>query len=273
MTGGPDSTAVPDYGQLLRQDGRGYVVLGGGQGIGRQACHALVQLGANVVVADVDQARVDQVVGELTGHAVGWVGDITGRTEMQRLVRDSRAGLGGRVHGFVDIVGMAQYGRVVDTTDEQWDWHHDIVLRHAWLAIQHFGAAMATDGGGSMVFVASVSGIGGAPMHAAYGAFKAGLINLVRSVAVELGPAGIRVNAVAPGLVWTPRLSAALGDDGLAFITANSPLGRVALPADIAAALLYLSCDLAAYVNGQTLIVDGGVSGTFAYQIPGADDQ
>ena len=116
-----------------------------------------------------------------------------------------------------------------------------------------------------MVFVASVSGITSAPSHAAYGAAKAGLMSLVRTGAVELGPQGIRVNAVAPGVVWTPRVSGYLGEEGRTRNIANTPLRRVAQPADIAAAILFLASDLAGYVTGQTLVVDGGVGAKFPY--------
>jgi NAD(P)-dependent dehydrogenase (short-subunit alcohol dehydrogenase family) len=116
-----------------------------------------------------------------------------------------------------------------------------------------------------MAFVASVSGITGAPRHAAYGAAKAGLMALVRSAAIELGPAGIRVNAVAPGVVWTPRVSAMLGEEGKQRNRDNTPLRRVALPADIASALLFLMSNLASYMSGQTLVVDGGVGAKFPY--------
>jgi NAD(P)-dependent dehydrogenase (short-subunit alcohol dehydrogenase family) len=115
--------------------------------------------------------------------------------------------------------------------------------------------------------VASVSGITSAPLHAAYGAAKAGLMSLVRTGAVELGPAGIRVNAVAPGVVWTPRIAAYLGEEGRQRNARNSPLPRVALPSDIAAALLFLSSDMSGYVNGHTLVVDGGVGAKFPYPI------
>ena len=94
------------------------------------------------------------------------------------------------------------------------------------------------------------------------------MISLVRSAAEELGPSNIRVNAVAPGVVWTPRVSALLGDAGRERNSANAPLRRVALPANIASALLFLSCDLSAYVTGQTLIVDGGVGVKFPYPMP-----
>ena len=174
----------------------------------------------------------------------------------------------GGIDGVVDIIGMSRYESLLDTEDESWDWHHDIVLRHAYHAMQYGGRALTAAGGGSMVFVASVSGIDGAPSHAAYGAAKAGLMSLVRSAAVELGPAKIRVNAVAPGVVWTPRVSAFLGEPGRERNAANAPLGRVAEPSDIAGALLFLASDLSGYVTGQTLVVDGGVSVKFGYPMP-----
>ena len=96
-------------------------------------------------------------------------------------------------------------------------------------------------------------------------------MSLVRTGAVELGPSGIRVNAVAPGVVWTPRVSAFLGDEGARATVVNTPLRRVAQPADIAAALLFLASDLAAYVTGQTLSVDGGVGAKFPYPMASCD--
>src|SRR3712207_3615037 len=121
------------------------------------------------------------------------------------------------------------------------------------------------DRGGVMTFIASVSGITSAPLHAPYGAAKAGLVSLIRTAAVELGPKGIRANGVAPGVVWTPRISALLGDKGRQGQAENAPLRRVARPADIAAATLFLSSPLASYISGQVLVVDGGVSAKFPY--------
>ncbi len=179
-------------------------------------------------------------------------------------VEAARAELG-RIHGLVDIVGMARYREALETTDEDWDWSFDMVLRHAFLFSQLAGKAMTEDGGGVMVFVASVSGITGAPRHAAYGAAKAGLMAWVRSVAVELGPSGIRVNAVAPGVVLTPRVAGYLDDRSRELQSDNAPLRRVAVPSDIASAILFLASDLSAYVTGQTLVVDGGVAAKFPY--------
>jgi NAD(P)-dependent dehydrogenase (short-subunit alcohol dehydrogenase family) len=159
---------------------------------------------------------------------------------------------------------MAKYGDAIDTPDDDWNWTFDMVLRHAYLFSQAAAHAMADDGG-CMVFIASVSGISSAPRHAAYGAAKAGLMSWVRSLAVELGPKNIRVNAVAPGVVWTPRISQILGDKGREGQSRNAPLGRVALPQDIASGILFLASDLASYVTGQTLVIDGGVGVKFPY--------
>ncbi|HSS08981.1 MAG TPA: SDR family oxidoreductase [Acidimicrobiales bacterium] len=257
-----DDTEVPDYQARLRLDGRRVVVIGAGQGIGRQASHALAQSGARLFCVDIDEGLAADIATEVGG--VPWSGDATTRDGAEQLFADAKRDLE-RIDGVVDIIGMARYAQLVDLTDEDWNWHHDIVLRHAYLAIQLGGRAMAATGGGAMAFVASVSGITGAPLHAAYGAAKAGLMALVRSAAVELGPSGIRVNAVAPGVVWTPRVSGFLGEEGRQRNNANTPLRRVALPADIASALLFLMSDLAAYVNGQTLVVDGGVGAKFPY--------
>lgn len=272
MSSGPDNISVPDFAGLFRFDGQRAVVLGAGQGMGRQVSHGFAQLGARVVVVDLEQERAAEVAAEIGDAAVPWVGDVTERSEMLRLAGDAAELLDGPVDRVVDIVGMAQYSSLIDTTDELWEWEHDICLRHAWLAMQVFGRAMAEGQGGSMAFVASVSGIAGAPQHSSYGAFKAGLMALVRSAAVELGPDGVRVNAIAPGTVWTPRVSEFLGEDGLAINVDNTPLRKVAVPADIASALLFMSSDLASYVNGQTLIVDGGVYAKFGYPMPEDED-
>ncbi len=264
-----DDTPVPDYSALLRLDGRGFVVIGAGQGIGRQTTHALAAAGARTLCVDVDAELAEEIADEVAG--VPWVGDATSRNDVAHLFADAGTALG-RIHGVVDIVGMATRYDIVDLDDETWDWQFDIVLRHAMLAMQYGGRAMSAAGAGTIVFVASVSGITSAPRHAAYGAAKAGLMSLVRTGAVELGPAGIRVNAVAPGVVWTPRVSAFLGDEGRRRNVDNTPLGRVAQPADIAAAILFLACDLSAYVTGQTLVVDGGVGAKFPYPRPPSED-
>lgn len=203
-----------------------------------------------------------EVADEVDG--IAWVCDATDREQVEKAVSGAHIALG-QIDGLADIVGMAKYLDAVETSDEDWAWTEGIVLRHAYLFGSIAGKRMAEQGGGSMVFVASVSGISSAPRHAAYGVMKAGLMSWVRSLAVELGPKGVRVNAVAPGVVWTPRISQFLGEKGRKLQAENAPLQRVAEPSDIASAILFLSSDLAGYVNGQTLVVDGGVGVKFPY--------
>jgi NAD(P)-dependent dehydrogenase (short-subunit alcohol dehydrogenase family) len=260
-----DDTPVPDYANRLRLDDRRFVVIGAGQGIGRQTAHALAANGARLLTVDVDPGLADDIAGEVGGTA--WSGDATKREDVERMFDDAVNVLGG-VDGVVDIVGISRFIDLLDLTDEEWNWHFDMSIRHAFLAMQYGAKAMAGHPG-VMVFVASVSGITSAPRHAAYGAAKAGLMSLVRTGAVELGPLGIRVNAVAPGVVWTPRVSGFLGDEGRERNNANAPLGRVALPEDIASGLLFMASDLASYVNGHTLVVDGGVGAKFPYPMDG----
>lgn len=258
-----DDSAVPDYPGLLSLESKGFVLIGAGQGIGRQTAHALAQAGARVLCVDLDAELAKEVADEVGG--IPWSGDATTRDEAVRLFGDARDALGS-LDGVVDIVGMAKYANLLDIDDELWSWHFDIVLRHAWLALQYGGKAMVEQGrGGVMVFVASVSGLSSAPLHGAYGAAKAGLVSLVKTGAVELGSHNIRINAVAPGMVWTPRVSAYLGAEGRQKNADNAPLKRVAETPDIAAAILFLASPLSGYVTGQTLVVDGGVTSKFPY--------
>ena len=260
-----DDTAVPSYPDLLKLDGRGFIVVGAGQGIGRQAAHALAQAGANLFVIDNQDALAKEIADE-TG-ATPWVADARDRGEVSNAVAEARKQLG-RIHGLVDIVGMARWGELLETSDEDWDWTFGMVLRHAFLFSQAAGKAMAEDGGGVMTFVASVSGVTSAPGHAPYGAAKAALMSWVRTIAVELGPKGIRANAVAPGGVWTPRVAKMIGEEGRKAQEPNVPLRRMAVPSDVASAILFLSSDLSAFVNGQTLVLDGGVIAKFGYTTP-----
>ena len=232
-------------------------MVGAGQGIGRQTAHAVAQAGARVFCVDVDESIAKQVADEVGGIAHAC--DARARDEVEAAVARAATELPS-IDVLVDIVGMARWSPLVETTDEDWDWTFDMVLRHAFLFAQAAGRAMTA---GSMVFVASVSGITGAPRHAAYGAAKAGLMALVRSLAIELAP--VRANAVAPGFVWTPRIAERLGDEGERAAGRGAPAGRVAYPSDIASAILFLVSDLSSYVTGQTLVVDGGVSAKFPY--------
>jgi NAD(P)-dependent dehydrogenase (short-subunit alcohol dehydrogenase family) len=252
MTTG-DSAPVPDYGRLLRLDGRGFIVVGAGQGMGRQTAHALASQGASVLCVDIDKQRAEEVAAEVGGVAM--VADACVGEQAAEIVATAEREIG-PLYGIADVVGMARYGPLVDMSDEDWDWCHDIVIRHAFLMVKHGGKVLARHGRGSIVLVASISGVSSAPYHGAYGAAKAGLISLVRTAAVELKPHEVRVNAVAPGNTATPRIMASQGRPLEELATGS--LSAHGAPSDIAAAILFLSSDLARHVTGQTLAVDGG---------------
>ncbi len=151
-------------------DNKGYIVIGAGQGMGRQTAHALSQVGAKVLCMDIEASRAEQVADEVDGEA--FVGDATQREDIEQLASTAEDLLPG-IDGFVDIIGMARWGGVLDINDEDWDWQFNMVLRHAYLASQILGRKMVAAGnGGTMVFIASVSALTAAPNHAAYGAGK-----------------------------------------------------------------------------------------------------
>ena len=253
VTGG-----VPDYLSLLRLGGRGFIVLGAGQGIGEQAAHALAQAGARVLCVDRDERLAAQIAASLPG-GVACAADVTSRLEMQRVFQTARECFG-RVQGVVDIIGVAGIKPLSEVDDDSWNRQFDIVLRHAYLAIQIGGEVMAADGGGTIAFVGSLSGHRAVPSQTAYAVSKAALHHLVRCAGVEYARRGVRINAVAPGYVRTPRLNARLDNVAWEAIGRVIPMGRPATPAEIAGPLLFLSSDLSAHMTGEVIGVDGGAS-------------
>lgn len=258
-----DDTAVPDYAGMHRLDGRNFLVLGAGQGMGRQTAHALTAVGARIACVDIDADLAHDIAAEVGGTAI--VGDVRERSDVEAMFTRAAREFG-KVDGFVDIVGIARWVALLDLADEDWDFEFNACLRHAFLAMQIGGRTMRATGGGAMAFVASISGIQSGPNHAAYAAAKAGLISLVKTGAVEFGQYGIRVNAVAPGGTLTPRIRGMLSPETEAAHNALIPMGRLNRPAEIAAALLFLVSDLSSNVTGQTLTVDGGITARYAFQ-------
>lgn len=253
-----DAKPVPEYASLLRLDGRNFIVVGAGQGMGRQSSHALSQSGARVLCVDIDEQRAKEVAAEVGG--VPFFGDVTKESEVKRMVQAASDAFGGQIHGFVDIVGIAEWFMTVDMDEEVWNRQFDICLRHGFLLSKHVGAHMIAAGTkGTMVFIASVHGLTASINHVAYGCAKAGVISLVKTLACELGPNGIRANAIAPGSILTPRMEVMLTEDRLTDAAKRIPLGRVGSPPDIASAALFLTSDLSSYITGQTLVVDGGI--------------
>jgi NAD(P)-dependent dehydrogenase (short-subunit alcohol dehydrogenase family) len=248
---------VPDYLQRARLDGRVFVVLGAGAGMGRQAVHALAQAGAQVACADQDAALAQDVADEVGGLPL--TADVTNRAGVADIFAAAEREHGA-VHGVVDVVGAADIGPLADLDDERWQHQLQIVVGHAFLVLQEGTAAVRRAGGGTITFVGSISGVRAVPQQSAYGAAKAALHHLVSCMGPELAADGVRVNAIAPGWVRTPRLEARLGAEAWATVDATIPRGSAAVPAEIAAPILFLAGDLSSYVTGQVLVADGGLT-------------
>jgi 3-oxoacyl-[acyl-carrier protein] reductase len=246
------------------------LVAGSGPGLGRSCALGLAEAGAEVACCDIDGDRAATVAGEISstgGRAVSIEADLRNSQESERAVEQVVSELGG-LDVVVDVIGEIRWGSVTDLTDDDWDYSIDAVLRHAFNLGRASARQMITQGhGGSIVAVSSVSGLASAPFHAPYGAAKAGLMSLVRSLAIELAPSGIRVNCVAPGSIATPRVTARVASAGVGargIQPSRAPLGRMGEPDEVAKVVVFLSSELASYVSGETVVVDGAATAQFA---------
>jgi 3-oxoacyl-[acyl-carrier protein] reductase len=256
--------------------GKAALVVGGGRGIGRAISLTLGSAGAAVGVVDLEPDRAHEVsaeIGHSGGRAVPLAADVRQTAEVDRVVQEARTQLGG-IDVLATVVGgqhaFATWQPMHRWTDEEWDLVVGINLRYVFLVTRAVISVMLEQGrGGSIVSVGSVSGMAGAPNHAAYGAAKAGVIHLAKSLTLEYGRHGIRVNVVSPGVVRTPATAGALSPEQDASMAEKIPLGRAGVPEDIAKAVLFFASPLADYVSGQVLAVDGGVTARFPLPVPG----
>src|SRR5579875_3153406 len=225
--------------------GRVALVTGGASGIGAATARALAQEGARVVVVDIDRERGAAVAAACGGELA--VADVADAAALAATVARAAA-----AHGRLDVL--------VSNALAAWERTLAVTLTPAFTALR--AALPHLPRGGAVVHVASVSGLAGDRGLAAYNAAKAGLVNFTRAAALEVAAAGVRVNAVCPGLVDTPALARALerAPERAAALGAAVPLGRLGQPEEIAHAILFLASDEASYVTGTTLVVDGGLT-------------
>jgi 3-oxoacyl-[acyl-carrier protein] reductase len=262
-----------DAGRLL--DGRRVIVVGGGgAGNGRGIARGMAAAGARAVVIDISPERAAESVAEITdsgGKALALAGDVRDPVQAERLVTESVTWLGG-LDSLVTVVGgyslFTEWKALADVTDDNWNLIIDLnltyVFRFARAAVRVF---LEQGTGGSIVSIGSISGNVASPYAAAYGAAKAGLCNLARSVSVEYGDQGIRMNVVSCGVIATEaqRLNYPNGG-GLA---ERVPAGRPGDPAEIANAVIFLASPYASYISGQNLTADGSLTSRFPLPLPG----
>jgi 3-oxoacyl-[acyl-carrier protein] reductase len=244
--------------QDSRSTGSPAYVFGVGPSIGGACARALAAAGCAVACIDVNaEAARDaaQAASAIGVPSTAIEADVTQRAQVRAAVMEAVSRLG-PPRTMVNVVGGSLWSLAAETSDDEWDRSFQLNLRQQWLVAQEVLPPMREAGGGSIVAIASVSGLTASTNHGGYGAAKAGLISLVRTLAVENAGAGIRVNAVAPGTIDTVARSGA-GDDAL---IEKVPMGRRGRPEEIAAAVRFLSSDEASYITGQVLVIDGGAS-------------
>lgn len=240
---------------LLGLEGKNFILMGGGEGLGLAIAEKLTAAGARLLCLDRDLSMA-QLVAERTG-AIPWQADAHDRASLTVAFDEAVARLDS-IDGIVDLIGVARPKSILSYDDEQWTFQFDIIVRHAFLALQ-LGAARMTSGG-SFTFVGSLAGDRAVDRQAVYGAAKAALNGLIRGAALEFGERQIRVNVVSPGFVRTPRVVQMLDEEQWRTIAVATPLGRAAETADIAGSVLFMASDLASMVTGQVLMADGGLS-------------
>lgn len=249
-------------------EGKAALVAGGGRGIGRSVALYLARAGAHIAIVDIEPVNAEGVVKEakaLGVKALGVIADVRESAGVAKAVGETMAKLG-RIDVLANIIASNVWKDTLELTEAEWDEVHRGTLRYAFLTAQAAARAMVEGRhGGGIVSIASMSGIDGAPRHAAYGAAKAGLIHLTRTLGAEWGRYGIRVNAVAPGSVMTPKTIPRTTPERDAALKSLIPLGRRADPDDIGKVVLFLASDLASYVTGQTILVDGRATSNFSF--------
>lgn len=242
--------------------GKTAIVTGSGSGIGREIALTLASHGASITVADLNEAGAEAVAREISdagGSARAVRVNVTDSAQVDSMVA-AAVGAYGKVDALVNVAGFGFNSRIVDMLEEDWDRVLDVNLKGQFLCCRAVGRRMIGQGtGGRIVNIASTAAANARYEGGAYCAAKAGVVQLTKVLALELGEFGITVNSVGPGFTETPATVESSEEYRVNFL-AQVPAGRSGRTSDIANAVLFLASPLAEYVNGQVIYVDGGYS-------------
>ena len=244
-----------------RLDGTVALITGAGAGIGRDSALAFAREGAAVAVVDVRGERAGQtaaLVRDAGGRAQAFTCDVRDLAGVEAAVA-AVLGAFGRIDSLFNDAGTTRPGSVLTVSVEDWDMVLDVNLRGTFNVSRAVLPHMLQRGSGAIINMGSVDGLAGDANMAAYNAAKAAVVNLSRSMAIDFGPQGIRTNCICPGAIGTPVVLRMFTDERRAAMEAATPLRRIGRPDDIAAVAVFLASDDAAFINGATIVADGGL--------------
>jgi 3-oxoacyl-[acyl-carrier protein] reductase len=244
---------------MIALSGRIAMVTGGSRGIGQAIAARLYEHGADVAIVDIDQPGADAAAAGLTGkgRAIGLVADVSSVDQVESAVAATETQLG-PIDVLVNNAGLTRDGLLIRMSEADWDLVLAVNLKGPFLMTKLVGRYMMKRRSGRIINVASVVGITGNAGQANYAASKAGLIGFTKAVAKELASRNVLLNAVAPGFIDT-AMTQALPESAKEALKRQIPLQRLGSPDDVASAVLFLASDLADYITGQVLVVDGGM--------------
>ena len=241
------------------------LVTGAAAGIGRATAQAFAEQGLKVVLADIDEAGIRDGVESIRaagGQAIAVRCDVTRDAEVKALIEQTLAQYGRLDYAFNNAGIEIEQGRLAEGSEVEFDAIMGVNVKGVWLCMKHQLPVMLAQGGGAIVNTASVAGLGAAPKMSIYAASKHAVIGLTKSAAIEYAKKQIRVNAVCPAVIDTDMFRRAYEADPrkAEFAAAMHPVGRIGKVEEIAAAVLYLCSDSAAFTTGHALAVDGGAT-------------
>ncbi len=245
----------------MRLEDKVALITGGGRGIGRASAIALAREGAYVAVGDIDTALLDATLAAIQavgGEATAYEMDVSDRRQVQQVV-NAVCDRFGRIDVLLNNAGIYEILSFEEITEEQWDRLLDINLKGVFLCSQATTGVMKRQRSGRIINMSSSAGkTGGVLCGVHYAVSKAGIICLTKSLARELGPYGITVNAIAPGRIDTPMIQSASEEENAA-LCQQTPLRRLGTPEDVAHAVVFLASNEAGFITGEVLDVNGGL--------------